>query len=175
MALSSQLGYLSLTMLIVMSYQFALLKPSVRPHQGGSCPISPRPLNSSVKDAWESTKKIEALVTEHYGKKDFCIKISRKPTTKDMGIKLMESLFTIRCYAISKTEPFSKTEAIMMFNDMTLSISEIVVNPLVCIQNTDEQPFSCADEIDINDKEALQKTLVYQKYWLSALNLATFQ
>ena len=126
-------------------------------------------------DAWENTRKIEVLVTEHYGNRNPCVRMSTKISPREIGIELMKTMHTLTCYVVPRTGPFIKSDAIVIVNHLAMSMSEIMVNPKVCLKNNDIRPFSCIKDVDIHDKEALQKTLVYQRSLLSRLTIATFE
>jgi len=150
--------------------QIALLKRDDA-SEDGTCPQTSRPLNMSLSDAWQTTRQVETLVRETFNvKKDFCLQMNPQMNNKQRGVQVMGTMATILCFAGAGS--FAKEKVVLM-NEMTMSISEVVTHSEVCLQEDDLKRVSCAF-VDTSDQDVLYRTVLKQRFLLEGLFIGTW-
>ena len=140
--------------------------------QPAHCPETFRSLNRSLIYAWRDTGKVETLVTAKYDvNKDICLQAGSLMTKKEYGVELIRTLETIRCFVMAGN--FAK-EHMQLMNEVTLSISEVVIHPEVCLQDKDFVKVPCSKSMAFYNHDELYKTVQQQRSLLQALFISSW-
>ena len=165
---STFLATLSAILVLHTTTQAIFLKAS----KDGYCPAAPQPLNNSIIDAWETTKKIQTMVMFRYGiKQNTCNEMLSPLTNNERGVEVVKTVETLKCYMSGGD--FKKADMVLI-NHVIMSISEIVSHPQVCLDDADIARVSCFKDVDITDFKALYKTIQKQRILLEGLLMGTY-
>ena len=139
-----------------------------------SCSETPRPITKSLQQCWENSKHIETLILETLNVKPvYCVDPKRGlMSNKKLGIRLMRTSRITYCIAQRRQNLFD-IDAIERVNNIQLSVSEIFVNPLVCIDESEILKIDCSN-LDYLTDDMLFRNIVEQVHILQELIINNF-